>query len=134
MNITRLRRIRLLFYVFVWWAPAPAIAAELCATPVGQIVSIQGTVEIQEGAHGIRRQARLNEPLCDGTVIFVGDRSRAEASLVDQSTYRLDQNTTLRLVQVRPGARSLMELLRGVTYFFARQPRSLARRGTMPLP
>jgi Tfp pilus assembly protein PilF len=96
-----------------------------CEQPVGHLVSIQGAVEVRQEPSGEWHWASLNEPLCEGTVMRVGDRSRAEVALIDQSKYRIDQNSTLRLVQVRKNAPSLMNLIAGVAYFFSRQPRVL---------
>jgi tetratricopeptide (TPR) repeat protein len=102
----------------------PASAADRCPTPAGRIVSIQGVVEIGRAEIGDWRPARLDDPLCPGESIRVGDRSRAEAVLADQPKFRIDQNTTLRLIRAQENENepSLLDLLIGEAYFFSHRP------------
>ena len=69
-------------------------------------------------AAGVWRPAALNEQLCPGDVIHVGERSRAEVTVVNQPNVRLDQNTALHL----PGDDQplVVKLLYGAAYFFSR--------------
>ena len=46
-----------------------------CLRAIGAVPSLQGEAQVQ--AAGVWRQAALNEQLCPGDVIHVGERSRA---------------------------------------------------------
>ena len=67
--------------------------------------------------------AALNEQLCPGDVIHVGERSRVEVTVVNQPNVRLDQNTALSLAGDDQPLR--VRLLYGAAYFFSRHPRRL---------
>ena len=92
-----------------------------CLRSIGAIPSLQGEAQVQ--AAGVWRPAALNEQLCPGDVIHVGDRSRAEVTVVNQPNIRLDQSTALHL----PGDDEplVVKLLYGAAYFFSRDPRRL---------
>ncbi len=98
---------------------SPALAE--CLRAIGAVPSLQGEAQVQ--AAGMWRQAALNEQLCPGDVIHVGERSRAEVTVVNQPNVRLDQNTALHL----PGYDEpfIVKLLYGAAYFFSRYPRVL---------
>jgi tetratricopeptide (TPR) repeat protein len=100
-------------------------AAAPCDKPVGRLVSIQGIVEVSPADRIDWRPARLDEPLCAGWTIRVGNRSRAEAALVDQPKFRIDQNSTLRLIEVPEQGTSMIDQLTGAVYYFSRRPRRL---------
>jgi tetratricopeptide (TPR) repeat protein len=70
----------------------------------------------------------LNDTYCAGDRIQIGERSRADVALVNQPVLRLDQNTTITLGGIREERTSIIELLRGVLYFFSRLPRNLEVR------
>ena len=92
-----------------------------CLRAIGAVPSLQGEAQVQ--AAGVWRPAALNEQLCPGDVIHVGERSRAEVTVVNQPNVRLDQNTALHL----PGDDQplVVKLLYGAAYFFSRYPRVL---------
>ena len=69
--------------------------------------------------------ARLNETYCAGDRIQVGEKSRADISLVNQPVLRLDQNTVITIPGVKDERTSLVELVSGAVHFFSRLPRSL---------
>lgn len=108
---------------------SPAHSEGSCASPVGELVSVQGTIEVAEDLAAetapVWTAAALNQVLCVGVLIHVGDRSRAEIALANQTKLRIDQNTELRLTSVLDQEKSLLSLLRGAAYFFSRQPRRL---------
>jgi Flp pilus assembly protein TadD len=99
-----------------------AVAAE-CVRAIGAVPSLQGEAQVQLASTGVSGPAALNEQLCPGDVIHVGERSRGGVTVVNQTNVRLDQNTALALagddqqLQVR--------LLYGAAYFLSRQPRRL---------
>ena len=85
-----------------------------------------GSSQVQAAAAGVWRRASLNEQLCPGDVIHVGDRSRAEVTVVNQPNVRREQNTALRVPD--SGDQPLMvKLLYGAACFF-RPPSAPADR------
>jgi tetratricopeptide (TPR) repeat protein len=101
-----------------------ARGVEVCFPPAGFIRSIQGQVDLKR-AGGEWRPAALDDPLCPGDLIRVGERSRA-LTVFANMVQRIDQNTTLSLTRVAKDERSLIELITGAVYFFSRKPRVLA--------
>ena len=99
-----------------------AVLAE-CVRAIGAVPSLQGEAQVQLASTGVSGPAALNEQLCPGDVIHVGERSRGGVTVVNQTNVRLDQNTALALagddqqLQVR--------LLYGAAYFLSRHPRRL---------
>jgi tetratricopeptide (TPR) repeat protein len=89
------------------------------------MVSVQGSVEVRRAGEVQWRPAALNDTYCPGDRIQVGDRSRADVTLVNQPVLRLDQGTTITLGEVREQKTSLIELIRGAIHFFSRLPRNL---------
>ena len=98
-------------------------AGDLCRDPVGRLVSIEGKVDIQDRG-GSRRAAQRDSPLCEGDTIRVGDRSRAALRLMNNAVLRIDQNTTIRLVNITGGTerRSWIELVSGAIESFNHKP------------
>jgi len=105
-----------------------AHAADACAPVVGRLSSVTGSIEVQRGAATNWARARLNENLCEGDSVRTAERSRAAISLTNSVVLRLDQNTTIRLINVgnQPEEKSLLDLLRGAVQSFSRKPRSMA--------
>lgn len=106
-------------------AVAVPVAAE--CVHVGQVVSAQGTVEIQHLATAQWLTAELGDELCEGDTIRAGKFSRAEVALINESVLRLDQNTTMRLVDIaeKTEDKSLLALARGAFSSLSRKPRRI---------
>ncbi len=102
-----------------------ARAAEPCANRVGQVVALQGAVDLQPSGSRGWRPAELEQALCGGDLIRVGERSRAAIVLLDDGVIRIDENTTMRLARVNREVPSLIETALGRLYFFSRRTRSL---------
>ena len=100
-------------------------AATTCEPWVAKMASVQGNVEVRRAGQTQWQAARLNDTYCAGDRIQVGERSRADVTLVNQPVLRLDQDTTITFGGVREERTSLVELIRGVMYFFSRLPRNL---------
>ena len=105
-----------------------AAAAETCQNAVGKFISIEGSIEIEHTDQGERQRASLESSLCQDDLIYVGENSRAAVALINEVVLRLDQNTTMRLVDVasQPEKRSILELLIGALKSFSRPPRTFA--------
>jgi tetratricopeptide (TPR) repeat protein len=104
--------------------PTTSLAAALCDPWIAKIVSVQGRVEIYRAGQAQPQPARLYDTYCPGDQISVGERSRADVALLNEPIIRLDQNTTLTLGGVKQ-ERSIVQLIKGVIYFFSRLPRNL---------
>ena len=99
-----------------------------CADPVGRFVDINGSVETQvvDGEDWIK--ANLDTPLCEGSSIRVGAQSRAAINLVNDAVLRLDQNTTMHLVDINEAEeeKSLLDIIKGALHSFSRKPKKLS--------
>lgn len=123
---------------FCRWAYVPVVlglflgtsayAADACEPVVGRLSSVTGSIEVQRGAATNWIKARLNETLCEGDSVRTAERSRAAIALKNTVVLRLDQNTTIRLINVgnQPEEKSLLDLLRGAVQSFSRKPRPMA--------
>ena len=100
-------------------------AAERCEPAVARIVSIQGLVEVQPAGAADWVVAALDDRLCFGDTIRVGEFARAALALANNSVLRFDQRTTLRLAGEVESGRSLLDLLFGDVHFFSHRPRAL---------
>ncbi|MCZ6768678.1 MAG: hypothetical protein O7D93_05485, partial [Acidobacteria bacterium] len=100
-----------------------------CPTPVAEVVSAQGSIELRGATAAVWNVSTLNTLLCPGDSIRVGRRSRAALLLLDTgAVVRIDQLTTLQILESPQEGRSLIDLLRGIVHFFTRLPRSLEVR------
>ncbi|WP_052700152.1 TonB-dependent receptor domain-containing protein [Methylocucumis oryzae] len=109
-------------------SPYKSSQASSCGDKVGKFVSIEGTVELEHVDNTRKMPAKLESTLCQNDMIYVAENSRATVSLVNDVVLRLDQNTTMRLVDVttEPKKRSLLELIMGAFKSFSRPPRTFA--------
>jgi tetratricopeptide (TPR) repeat protein len=105
-------------------SPASSFAAALCDPSIAKIVSVQGRVEVYRSGQTQPQPARLYDSYCPGDQISVAERSRADVALLNEPIIRLDQNTALTLGGVKEN-RSIIQLIKGVIYFFSRLPRNL---------
>jgi tetratricopeptide (TPR) repeat protein len=99
----------------------------VCEQAVGQFVSIQGAVDVQ-GSHASGWAKPATEAvLCEGDTVRVGERSRAEVSLINDAVLRIDQNTTIRLLDIaeKPTEPSLLSLVQGAFASLSRKPRRM---------
>ena len=120
--------IPLLALLFFLTLSGPARAD--CAEAVGQFVDIHGKVETQAEDDGDWSNATLETSLCEGSSIRVGEQSRAAIALINDAVLRIDENTTMRLVDIVEGEveeeRSLLDIIKGAIHSFSRKPRKLS--------
>jgi len=104
---------------------SPALA--VCAEVAGKFVSIQGQVDVQAQNGSAWNIANLDDALCEGDSVRVGKESRAALSLANDAVLRIDENTTVRLVDINQEKKekSLLELISGAIQSFSRKPREL---------
>jgi len=118
--------VALLIVVMALGLVAPLLA--LAQTPAGGVVravSVQGVVEARRAGQTAWQAVRLNDTFSPGDTIRVGQRSRADIALLDQSVLRLNANTELTVEPVKDERTGVVSLLRGAAHFFSRGPRSL---------
>ncbi len=102
-----------------------AAAAGECERKVARAASVQGRVEVKGESDSAWRPAKRNELFCPGDRIRVLENSRALLVLANETIVRLDQNSTITLRAPGGAGAALLDLLRGVAYFFSRTPQGL---------
>ncbi len=108
-----------------WHAWAADARAQDCAQVAGQLISIDGDVEIQRDR--VSRVAVLDQDLCQRDIVRTGPQSRAAVMLINDAVLRLDQDTTIYLADIagEEEERSVLDLVRGAFQSFSRNPREL---------
>jgi len=106
----------------------PVMAQDPCREPAGKFASIEGQVQVRGNEQQNWRAAKPVDRLCKGDTIRVGELSRAAIVLINEAVIRLDQNTTMRLVDIsgKKEERSLIELAKGAIKSFIRKPKLLS--------
>jgi tetratricopeptide (TPR) repeat protein len=100
-------------------------AAQTPGGAIARAVSVQGTVDARRAGQTQWQPVKLNDTYAAGDTIRVGDRSRADLAMLDQSVLRLNANTEMTVEPVKDGSTGVVSLLRGAAHFFSRGPRSL---------
>ena len=102
-------------------------ASAACDSDIGGFVSLSGAIEVQSAGTGPWTAADLTTRLCEGDSVRVGERSRAAIALANNGVLRLDQTTTIRLLNIAGDneEESLLELVKGVFQSFSRKPHKL---------
>ncbi|MBI2783405.1 MAG: TonB-dependent receptor [Gammaproteobacteria bacterium] len=105
----------------------PVWALPTCEQAVGQFVSIQGAVEVQGSQAAAWTTPATEAVLCEGDTVRVGERSRAEVALINDAVLRIDQNTTIRLLDIaeKTTETSLLSLVQGAFASLSRKPRRM---------
>ncbi len=106
-------------------APPAAYAAASCADWHAELTTVEGTVDVRRSGESSWRNALTGASLCYGDAISVKGSSRATLTLPDHTIERLDENTTLALLETEQSGGWLINLLRGVIHVISRDPRSL---------
>ena len=107
--------------------PWASVMADECATRAGGFAALEGAVEVAHADQSTWVKASLGTVLCEGDSVRVGANSRAALRLVNDAVLRLDQNTTMRLVDIGAAAeeRTLLDLVVGAFKSFSRAPRTM---------
>lgn len=112
--------------LFLLLVSRASLGAENCRV-AGRFASIDGKVVVHpEGARSGSR-ATLDNPLCEGDTVEVGDFSRAAIQLANDMLLRLGPQTSIRLTNVAKQAneQSWVDLTQGKVQSFSRQPQRL---------
>jgi tetratricopeptide (TPR) repeat protein len=104
-----------------------------CAQPSAWLTASEGRVELRRappaGAEpGEWQPAPRETQLCGGDTLRTGERSRAALRLSNETTLRLDQNTTLTLSAPSEGP-TLLDILSGAINVLTRTPKPFRVRG-----
>jgi tetratricopeptide (TPR) repeat protein len=108
--------------VFCAFSP---VAAETCIRWIGKAVSVQGSVEVRRTGEAQWQSIRLNDVFCPGDTLRVQAKSRAAIILMNETTLRLDQNTSITFSKIEEEKTSVIDLITGMVHFFSRIRRSL---------
>lgn len=92
---------------------------------VATVVSIQGDVKVRRKKARQWKTVLMDDRFLAGDVIRVGKASRAAFVLKNESTLRVDQNSTLVFIGAEPKQPLLLELISGAVHFLSRVQRSL---------
>jgi tetratricopeptide (TPR) repeat protein len=85
-------------------------------------------VEARRAGQVSWQAVRLNDTFVPGDTIRVGQRSRADLAMLDQSVLRLNARTEMTVQAIKEERTGVVNLLRGAAHFFSRGPRSLEVR------
>jgi tetratricopeptide (TPR) repeat protein len=99
--------------------------AEPCEKWVAKVVSAQGKVQALRQGENQWAPVKFHDLLCPGDRIRVLAQSRADLLLANESTLRLDQNTTVTFSLPEAEKTSVIEALKGAIHFFSRHRRNL---------
>jgi tetratricopeptide (TPR) repeat protein len=111
--------------LFMGFPATFARAGETCDEWVAKVVSVQGVVQTRKAGEAEWVPVNLNDTYCPGDIIRVLELSRAAVVLPNESTLRLDQNTTITFVEPEKEQPLLLKLLSGAAHFLSRIPRAL---------
>ncbi|MGH8531337.1 MAG: TonB-dependent receptor domain-containing protein [Gammaproteobacteria bacterium] len=121
------RRLSSLLAFALWQFTYSVHAEEACEQPAGRFASIEGSVDVQPTEAQSWRAAKLDDRLCEGDTIRVGEHSRAAVYLINDAVLRIDQSTTMRLLDVseKKEERTVLNIIAGAFQSLSRQPRRL---------
>lgn len=110
------------FYCSAYGAGATASAVS-CSEAMAYIVSIEGTVELRRAEEQRWQRVKPYEKLCRGDMLRVRSRSRTSIRLSNDSMLRLDQKTTITLIEPKEEETTLLDLLKGKLHIITRTPK-----------
>lgn len=108
--------------------PIHVNAAADCEPVVGRVAAVEGTAELQRKGTSRWQAANPDDTLCQGDTVRSGPKSRMALALINDAVLRLDELTTLRLVDIvpEPEEGSILDHIKGLFASFSRQPRTMA--------
>jgi tetratricopeptide (TPR) repeat protein len=117
--------LNLVICLLALFLPCRAATADTCAKWMAKVVSAQGSVQALRADEKQWLPVKLYDTYCPGDRIRVLARSRADIVLFNETSLRLDQNTTVTFSTPEEEKTSLIGLLRGAVHFFSRQRRGI---------
>lgn len=111
--------------------PSLTRAGDGCVEWAARLVSLQGQVEQRVSGESGWTRSKPDARLCPGDTLRIGANSRAAILLRNETLVRLDQLTTVTFPESKSHEQEqslLLEILRGVGYFFSRTPKKIEIR------
>lgn len=102
-----------------------AQAQPRCEGRIGKIISVQGSVMAMNKSVTQWLPVRVGDTICPGDRISTREHSRAAIVLNNETTMRIDQNTTVVFRGMEEKRTFLINLLEGAAHFFSRKIRRL---------
>jgi tetratricopeptide (TPR) repeat protein len=100
-------------------------ASQPCEKWAVKVLSVQGVIQARKAGETQWLRVKLNDAYCPGDMIRVKEYSRALIVLANETTIRLDQNTTTTIIGFDKEETFLIELIKGIMHFFNRSPKRL---------
>ena len=97
-------------------------AASSCSDLKAKIVSVEGIVELRRVGMQNWQPAGYDETLCTGDMLRVRSRSRASIRLNNESMIRLDQRTSITIIEPEKKDVTLLDLIKGKLHIITRTP------------
>lgn len=91
-----------------------------CETPAGRLVSAEAVVEVRPAGKAGWVRVQPPQSLCEGDQVAIRSPGRAAIVLKGDILVRLDQQTTLQLTRVAPGADADLSLDAGLIHVITR--------------
>ena len=115
----------LIFFVPLSWSNA-AYAIENCPSEsISIIISVQGTIVFDANGNGNWLEANLNQPICEGSRIWVKSDSRGSLLLPGNDVLRLNENTILTLKTTNLNKPSVLDVVKGFLHYLSRKPKEV---------
>ena len=95
VHIDAARAFVALLVIFAVAASPSSTVAQGVSGAVARAVSVQGTVDARRAGQTSWQPVRLNDTFSAGDTVRIGERSRADLMLLDQSVLRLNASTEL---------------------------------------
>lgn len=113
----------LVYPVIAFNVISTAQAAESCEN-IGRLASVEGIVEVRHADASKWINAITDGVLCQGDTVRAGLKSRAAIALANNAVLRVDQNSTLQLLNITTKKKesSVISLLKGAIQSFSRKP------------
>ncbi len=111
-----------IFYCSTYSGSAAATVAS-CTIIAAHIVSVEGIVELRRAGEQRWHRVERYQDLCQGDMVRVRSHSRASLRLSNDSILRLDQKTTITIVDPPEEKSTLLDLLKGKMHIITRTPK-----------
>ncbi|NLI80879.1 MAG: TonB-dependent receptor [Deltaproteobacteria bacterium] len=113
----------LLFFSSEAFSPCLLMAGQSCQDWAAKVLSVQGEVQSRKEGESRWIRVELDDTLCAGDMLRVGSRSRAAILLRNETSVRLDENTTVTFVGSDENENFLVRLMSGIAHFLSRTPK-----------
>lgn len=102
---------------------AESVAAQRCTAKMGELLSVQGRVQVKHAGAVNWQPVLSGAEFCPGDSLRVEALGRAAVLLRPETILRLDQETTITFPAEVTGKESWLDMLGGAAHFISRWPR-----------